>query len=55
MLAEAFSRHLLAGFLFSEHHIFMQTLARLRESKSVAQMLVVSQLPLLAFADVSSE
>jgi hypothetical protein len=25
------SHHLLAGFLLSEHHIFMQTLARLRE------------------------
>jgi hypothetical protein len=25
------SQHLLAGFLFSEHHIFMQALARLRE------------------------
>ena len=49
------SRHLLAEFLFSEHHIFIQTLSRLREWRSVSQMLVVSQLHLLAFADVSSE
>jgi uncharacterized membrane protein len=55
VLADAFSHHLLAGFLFSEHHIFMQALAKLRERRSVAQMFVVSQLPLLALADVSSE
>ena len=55
VLAEAFSRHFMAVSLLKIHQIFMLTFAGLRVERKVAQVLVVSQPPPLAFPGVSAE
>ena len=49
VLAEAFSRHFMAVSLLKMHQIFMLTFVGLRVEGEVAQVLVVSQTPPLAF------
>ena len=48
-LAVAFSRHFMAVSLLKMHQIFMLAFAGLRMEGEVAQVLVVSQPPPLAF------
>ncbi len=55
VLAVAFSRHFLAVSLLKMHQIFMLAFAGLIVEGGVAQVLVVSQPPPLAFPGVSAE